>query len=52
VRGSLGKAYLEIGQVAEGTELMEAASFAVGFIIPATQEITPIREVIDEARGQ
>jgi hypothetical protein len=41
VRGYLGKALLEVGRVAEGTELMKAATAEPAFIRPGIQEITP-----------
>jgi hypothetical protein len=57
VRGELGEAYLEVGRVAEGIELMEAAAAGLAaFVGPDYPDLTPdltrLREAIDGARGQ
>lgn len=52
VRGALSEAYLEVGRIAEGTELMEAAAAGLAAISPDSPEITRLREAIDWARGQ
>jgi hypothetical protein len=51
VRGALGEAYLEVGRIAEGTELMEAAADGLAAIFgPGSAEVTRFRESIDEGR--
>jgi hypothetical protein len=52
-RGQLGEAYLEVGRVAEGTELMEAAAAGLEATAgPDYPEAARLRAAIDEARGQ
>jgi tetratricopeptide (TPR) repeat protein len=52
VRGELGEALLEVGRVAEGIELMEAAAAGLAALWPGNLEVARLREAIDEARGQ
>jgi hypothetical protein len=49
VRSELGEACLEVGRVAEGTELLEAAAAGLAPILgPDSPELTRLREVIEE----